>query len=176
MIASGTGTQLLGNMTACALIQRSALSTNGYDAIIIQTAFGETLETNVLWSIQSATAPNQNRMKYTHEYGAGVNQEVEWAYQFALNKLYHVLITRNISTNAVDFYVDGAYQETYTYGTDPAGGTSTVLTIGRNIGYASPETFNGTIADVRVFPIALTPTQIIALYRDDWRRYHMEQS
>jgi len=118
--------------------------------LITHASSGDILDTNVLYSIQTADA---DQLWYYHEYGSGVNQQIAWNYLFNTNTWYHVTVVRNVGATDVYFYVNGNYQQTYDYNYQPEGGSSGALDISNNpSGSDDPASwgFNGFIDEVRI--------------------------
>jgi microcystin-dependent protein len=74
---------------------------------------------------------------------------------------HHLVITDNVGGGSVDrvMYLDGV--EVGSDDTDDETGTMTVRIGDSNLGGAN---FNGTISEIAVYPTALSPSQVLALY------------
>ncbi len=82
---------------------------------------------------------------------------------YTIGNWYHVVATWD-NTGLVTCYINGSQSGTPGISADPVGITTTnALRIGSRSG-ATDRTFNGTISDVRIYNVALTPTEILQNY------------
>ena len=127
---------------------------------------GESVETNHLYWL------NVDEAKHLHSFweaGVGSNvMSVSSAPASAIGpgEWHHYGMVRNTQKKTVHFFVDGkeiGVAQPYTY--DPQGGTSSTLWIGDS--QTNPENgiynWNGSMDDIRIYPVALTGGQILSL-------------
>jgi hypothetical protein len=148
--------QIVGDMTASVWFKADTLEID--DPIITHGASGETEPVNILYVLRM-DGTNANDLSYTHEYGAGNNENYTYDTNLVVGKWYHAAIVRDISTNTVDLYLDGTLFETFNYSNDPTGGQNSSSLIGQNI--SANKEFDGAIDDVRVYNRASALTRII---------------
>jgi len=154
--------QLTGDVTFGCYIK--PIST-GTKYVMIQSAVGETEATNTLYSM---FFNGSLVVGYLHEYSSGLNETSSFTTALTEGVFNHVYFVRDDTAKTVSVYLNGEYQENYTYGTSATGGSSTTLNIGTFAQQAG--TFmTGTVSLPRVFPFALTSTQMKFLYDKDRR-------
>ncbi|MFC1754526.1 LamG-like jellyroll fold domain-containing protein, partial [Thermoproteota archaeon] len=135
------------------------------DADIISSGSkGESLETNVLYALRMKPTGD---IFYIHEYGEGANPTETYTFDVNLSTgiWHHLIITRDVSTNRITLYVNGTDSGSFTYVTDPEGGTSNNLSLGIANALVD-QRFHGTIDNVMIFNRTLSAEQITALYNN----------
>ncbi|MBI4136833.1 LamG domain-containing protein, partial [Candidatus Roizmanbacteria bacterium] len=95
-----------------------------------------------------------------HEHSSGTNQDISFDTNLSTNRWYYIYFTRDVTTNTVSFYVDGALISSQTYTTDPNGGSTSEFALGTRYG-ADDFYFNGMLDDVKVYNYVRTQGQII---------------
>ncbi|MBT5021453.1 LamG domain-containing protein [Candidatus Woesearchaeota archaeon] len=162
--------QIIGNVTFGGWFKfNKELGVN--DGLILQTAYGETEETNCLYGLM---ATDSDQLYYVHEYDGGVNQLKNWDYQFSLDTWYHIFIARDVNENTVNFYVNGKNEQTYSYTSDPSvgGGSTSSMFLGNNIGYSAGRFLNGTIDEIRVWNRTLTTDEVYTQYASNLNKFN----
>lgn len=124
---------------------------------------GETQAENELYMMRWDTQSG-NDLEYKHEAGAGGNTVLSFDVNLSTGTWYHAMFVRNVTANTVQLYLNGVSQGTKSYFTDPDGGTSADLAIGRES--SGPAYFDGQIDDVRIYDYALTSTQVKRVYNE----------
>ena len=121
---------------------------------------------NALYQFEVLAGGN---LSYTHEVSAGVSETVNFTNNLTIGQWYHVAFTRNVTTNLVKVYVNGAAAGSFNYTGDPTGGSNSTLIIGgTGAGAALGENkFNGQMSDLRVWNTARTDAEIADNYNHE---------
>ena len=153
--------KIAGNLTVSTWFRFSlAMTTN--EGLVTQAEAGDIDGSeNVLYSLQAADA---DQLTYYHEYGVGTNELINWSQIFFTGQWYRVTVRRDVVANTVDFYVDGAYQQTFNYTNDPDGGSAGVLNIARNT--SGGPAFEGIIDEARISSVARSVSWIQTEYNN----------
>ncbi len=117
----------------------------------------ETEATNILYSLY-LTSTN-SYLSFYSESGAGVDADLTTTEAVALNTWTHLAVRR--VSNVVSIWKDGVKVDEATL-TAPTGGSSSNVNLGANASNGS--TFDGRIADVKIFDSALTNDEMASLY------------
>ena len=153
LTATAPAALLLGEMTAMAWINPSVF---GSCMIFGFGGNGESLPTNILWSIGLETS---GRLRVFHEYGAGSNELYNTAnYTLREGLDQHVAISRSADGLTYKIYVNGVFVETIVTANAPADGSSGFITVGADPGGLDP--YSGAVWDIAVFDSQLTDVQI----------------
>jgi len=161
-----TQLQITGDVTFGGLVRLNSAPALAFATILGQLVEGESLATNVLYQVYV----NANRtLGYQHEYDSGTNQTNDFTTALSIGSWTSVYLVRDVSALTVDLYVNGEFAEQYVYTNQPAGGTSTQLVMGNNIGFAPDRFAPISIIQPRVGAFAATPTQIKELANRDLR-------
>ena len=153
--------KIAGNLTVSTWFRFSqAMTTN--EGLVTQAEAGDIDGSeNVLYSLQAADA---DQLRYYHEYGVGTNELIDWSQILNTGQWYRVTVRRDVAANTVDFYVDGAYQQTFNYTNDPDGGSAGVLNIARNT--SGGPAFEGIIDEARISSAARSADWILTGYNN----------
>jgi len=151
---TGTSLAITGDLTLmfwCRLRAYTAGAFFSYDTS------GELEADNYLYSIALTSAPTQ--LQFTHEHGAGVNDEHNIDYLPPLYQPFHLAVRRQ--SNVIQFFLNGK-----TFG--PASSALTTPTGGGNskfhIGWVANDACDHDAASIKVENSALTNAQILAEY------------
>lgn len=167
IVGNSQPTELLANGTySMAGWFRFNAWSSTYNTLCILLATGETEPTNYRTLVYVDAA---RRLVYSHEYGAGINEEVTATGMaaLALNTNYHLAVTVDEPTKTVRFYVNGALVDTRTFVNNLSGGTDAavrlVLAAGGLTG-GSATVLNGHVQDVLFTTDVLTAAEIAWLW------------
>ncbi len=104
-----------------------------------------------------------------HEYGSGTDQSRAWlsSYNFLEDQagtFWDIVITRDVSTKEKIIYINGQNVDSYTYTTDPTGGTLCPFYIGGGDNGASAvnEMNFALMGNVAAYDKTLTPAEVAA--------------
>ena len=106
-------------------------------------------------------------IKYSHEYGGGLNQDYNFNVDIGLGCWTHIVIVRDSYQKKVRAYKDGVLVDTFSYTYNPTVvSDELVTTIGGRSDLASHRFLKGLIDDVRVYNQALSAEEIQQLYEE----------
>jgi hypothetical protein len=134
-------------------------ATNLADYFLAYGLSGESLETNVMYSLSVGTGA---KLRYHHEFGAGTNVLRQSVNALSLNTAYHVVCVRRGLT--VKAWINGVEEinGSFTSGQVPTTGTSGKFSIG---GVApSGSQIEAGIAFPTIWNRALTDSEALSLY------------
>jgi hypothetical protein len=93
------------------------VTTSNANYIIINASYGESSETNTLYSLHYDTT---GALFIMHEYGAGVDTTIPTGVTIPLNTPIDLTLTRNSAEKKYELYVNGTLRDTYPYIDGPA--------------------------------------------------------
>jgi len=172
LVGQGKNDELVitGDLTAEAWVNPVLLGSSTFDQEILTiagpTGDGVAAE-NILLTVQIET---DGDIQITHETGVGTNRSVTFGSSDGVdinaNTWTHVAVTRDVSANTYELFLNGVSKGTKTYTADPTGGENAVLTIG---GSGDPDgngfqLFGGQMDDVRVWNVKRTAEEIADNY------------
>jgi len=108
----------------------------------------------------SVTAGGDLAYRQDYYYGPSDKGEEKHTFQQAdllIDTWYNIVLTRDVSSNQVLLYIDGALVETYSYSRDPAGYPPATLYLGKY----GIKGFDGQLDEPAIFDYVLTPQQIV---------------
>jgi hypothetical protein len=79
----------------------------------------------------------------------------------------HVVFTRDNSAKTMRFYINGVANSEYSYTTDPKSSHTEKLVIGQCDGCVNPDNFSGKLDEIKLYSIALSESNISALYSEE---------
>jgi hypothetical protein len=161
-VTGNTRLMLTGDMSYSIWFNATSIS-NSETILSYRNGPDDILANNVLYSLTWNTAAG-NDFRIQHENGAGVNNNIDFDVNLSAGVWYFITVTRTVSTNTYQVYVDGRLAGTKTYSNDPEGGTSSNLYIGSEEGKGNP--FDGQIDDFRIFNYVLSANQVKQLMVD----------
>lgn len=158
------GFQATGDFTfRCRLRMPYMLPAAGETFIIFSCgASGETAATNTLYQVGVENSGGTLRLNFFHEYGTGSDETGSVNYAFAAATTYDFAVTRNVTSNQYEFFINGSSIGTASFTNDPAGGTSTEFWIGGVSGAAGSSMFVGFMSEIAFFTSALSSARIAA--------------
>ena len=147
---SPTGLLITGDMSFSCWLKVESLTSN---VTIIATGLNDETEAgNVLYNLTITTA---GEITCFHEYSTGSNEvNTTSGLGISAGTWYHLVITRNVTDNDYEVYLDGASQEVLSYTNDPTGGGSGSFRLASDQQPAI--TFDGILDEVRVTNSELT--------------------
>lgn len=149
--------QILGDLTVECWVDFDTISLAGHNYIVSFGINGESLATNVLYSL--SLEQTTGKMRYLHEYASGSNQIMTSSRAINTGK-HHLAFTRDVSALTVTFWDNGVKRDVRTYTTQAADGSSGQLNLGAI--FASADTMIGRLEHVSVYPAVLSDARIIA--------------
>ena len=134
-----------------------------YQNIVTHSTWGESNETNALYFLE--LNPENNKLNYLHEYDNGANETVELDFDFTANTWYNIVVTRNVQTKEIKFFINGTLEQTSNYINNPDGGSSGKLNIGWHdqsncYGDGTSCHFSGYLDRVHIWETVLTDQKI----------------
>lgn len=139
------------------------------DQLMFLICFGggdETEANNVLYQIIFNT---NGSLRWDHEYSTGSNETITTtATGVAIAaQWHHYAFVRDTTANTIAFYKDAESVETpSSYTNEATGGTTSLLTIGRNDGGSTTTDYDGRFCEFRLWNTARTESQI----KKNWKR------
>lgn len=164
-VSPGTTLAITADLTVSTWINMGSIANNEF--LFAFSTDGETQATNSLYSLFWDTSAG-NDLNYQHEHTNGTNIEDSFNVNLTTGTWYHLTLVRDATANTVELFVDGVQRDnTFTYSTDPNGGTSSYLTIGTRNALDNPTGWSDAkFDDFRIYNYALAPDQIKQVYNN----------
>jgi len=125
--ASSTTFQYLGDISVFACFSLNRIPTGSqYISLMDCYASGETEAVNATLNIEIFPA----FLKVFHENGAGVDTNIQIAYQWQAGVPYQIFICRDTTLLRYAVYINGDFLGYYSYINNPTGGTTSTLAVG----------------------------------------------
>jgi len=126
--------QITSDLTIAAKIKVVSLPpNNAADWMIMQTADGESVATDTLYSLGIRNNGGTSYWSYFFEHSGGDNERIDTDIIVTVTGINQtVMIVRDVSTKSLKFIIDGVDEGDFTYSTANNGGTSTELLIGKS--------------------------------------------
>lgn len=154
--------QITGDLTISCWINPDTLpGLNSSDYFLVCAGSGETESNNVLYAFAIRNTGGTYYLRSFHENGAGSNNIVDISYSISTSTWFHVVQTRNTSTNTYYVYANGVEVSNGGYANNPTGGTSSTFQIG---GDGTGSFFDGFMDELSIFNKVLTEEEIKRLY------------
>jgi hypothetical protein len=151
-----TDFEITGALSITALVRPDGLGSN--DTIVSYSASGETEAANALFWFYFIG----DKLSFSHEYGAGNNENFSTAVAVNTNEFIWVGVTRDSAGTGVNLYINGENVGSVTFANAPSGGTSGNLTICSLQGGTDP--YEGTLQSLKIVDSELSPAQMKAEY------------
>ena len=150
--------QIAGDISIAMWI--NADSYDQWEPMLEYAAGSELEEDNNLYTVGWANATGD--IRFFWEYGAGVNQLVDFNTNLNTGQWYHLVAVRNTAEKTAHLYIDGELFESQIYANNPTGGESGSLIIGKD--NLLPYYFDGTIDEVAIWDRTLSPMEVWGAY------------
>lgn len=157
-VGNHTDLEITGDLSISMWIKQTSAARKG---LLAMDGSSEAQADNILYRLIVTAGGN---IEYIHEYNGGVNQQdTDMGFGASAGTWAHLVMVRDTTAKKVTLYKNAvADADTYTYGTNPNGGTSSDLVVGSVAGGGIP--FNGLIDEFIIYDRALTTTEITNLY------------
>jgi hypothetical protein len=152
--------QLTGDMSAEAWVNLNAFDASNAYIVVCSSIISrpEQASDNFLWSLSVNSAGFVNMF---WEYAGGTNQSVTSTHAITTSTVHHLAVVRDTSALTVTFYDNGVEYDTVGYANNPAGGTDSIVQIGKRFGGGEVD---GFIDQVAVYNTKLSAARILAHY------------
>ncbi len=158
-----TGLQISGDLTFETWLKpQTTDATTVIGQIVYEGLYSAPIQANnTLFSLAWDKTYAGNTLLYTHKYGSDTTVSHNFDYPLTAGQWYHLAIARDTTAKTVKLYVNGIYQETYSYSNNPDGGSAGIFRLGSIGNDATDNHLGGAFDDVRVYNYARTPGQIV---------------
>jgi len=148
---SSSAMQISGDLTI-GLFYKTPTSFTQECSLVSCGAAGETEDLNFLYDLRIDTS---GQLKFIHEFGAGVNEELVGGSGATLANAteYFILIERNTTQKTIRFYVNGFLKALVPYSNEASGGGLGVYQVGSDLDKQNVSRvflLNNTVTDVLV--------------------------
>lgn len=158
-VADSSGFRHTDNLTfECVFVLDGLPADESSYAFVSVDASGETENANALFRLTLMSSGGVYSFTAFHENGAGVDNIVSVNFTPIVDRLYHLIVTRRVTTKTYAVYLQGLLVGSGTYANDPTGGTNSVLNVGRSA--ADGRYFYGRLDEVSIYKAVLPVTRI----------------
>ncbi len=141
-------------------IKKQALVTRGFG-----TGTGRKYGSNAEYFIK--IQPN-GQLAYRHNYVESSGSVIAYSdTNLTVDEWTHVVFVRDNSAKTMRFYINGVANSEYLYATDPKSSHTEKLIIGQCDGCVNPDNFSGKLDEIKIYSIALSEGDILALYNSE---------
>jgi len=157
--------QITGDVSIAVTFNPDTLpASNAAEWAVFQSIGGETTATNALYGVGIRNNSGTSYFSFFHESGSGVNHRVDSNITVSADTEYKIIVIRNTSALTYQLIVNGTDHGTFSYTTNPSGGSSTRLRIGSAYsgGTSAAQWFNGTISEVGIWDAGISTAEAIS--------------
>jgi hypothetical protein len=164
-IGNNSSLEITGDMSMSVWIKMENLP-SWFFPVVGKGENGETEETNVVYSLHVLSESGGAYPRHSHESGQGYNTDVISSRSIRAREWIHLGIVRNSTLKTYLFYINGVPEGDIPYSIQPNGGEGTDGYIGW-APWGVITYFAGIIDDIRIYNVAKTSNEIMALYLEN---------
>jgi len=161
--------RFVSNLSYSVWVKISSLNSEDFFSIITFSGVGESKNTNAI--LQLLVDIKSQRFIFFWEYGMGKDVEILVNYDIPINKLLHLVVSRDSKNKILYFYVNGELIDSISFNYNPeidVSNNKQYIALGADAGISNPLTypFNGEIGQFRIFNKILSFNEVKYLYKN----------
>jgi len=165
-ISAAAWLQILGDVTLELWLHLQVAPTSGQEIRLIQAgAVGETAATNVCYFFDYINNSGTLQLGGFHESGSGTDNDTRVNQTLAVREWNHLVLRRDVTANAYEYFLNGVSLGTQGYTNDPTGATSAFLNINSSAAGTTPSDQTCQMAHVAIYNGQLSNARILEHYR-----------
>lgn len=165
-VADSSPFRLLSDFSISFWVRAASTLTSGQQNIIAMCGGpGETQANNVAWLVELRNNSNVQQLRFNHENGAGVDNEVLFTIAHTHTIWNHIGAVRDATAKNWTVYLNGAQFGQTSYSNNPDGASTATFNLGKNFTTGTISSVDRWLDEVAIYSSKLTAARVFEHYR-----------